>query len=172
VSTPLAPALESFAKLLAVGVAATEAYSKSGVGAALACSVSQAERNPDIVARVAWLRENIPSLPRERDLNDPFLDPKDVTREHVMGMLLRDRIKATATGQINAAVNAAKLLGQEIGMFVERSVTVTTNVEIPDLELAQRIAYLLMSGEALGTTLDITPRVLPPENDRITTSVP
>jgi hypothetical protein len=42
------------------------------------------------------------------------------------------------------------------GFLVERSVAVTATVDVPDLELAQRIAYLLTAAEG-GETIDMLP---------------
>lgn len=130
--TPLRPdSLEQFARLLAVGVEASEAYRKSGVGATLACTVREAEARPEIRARVAAIKaageaEPVPAEPR--------LDPKRVGKADVIAMLLRDRELARSTGQASAAVRAGELIGKELGMFVDRRQVDLTILDKMDID--------------------------------------
>lgn len=137
-------AAEEFARLVGVGTDTVEAYRRSGIGGVLACTVNGAMGRADIRARVAWLRENMPAADDEA----PVLTAADVTDDLIVRRLDEDRTRAIATGQANAAVRATELMGKLVGKFVERSVAVTAVVDVPDLELAQRIAYLLTTGDA------------------------
>lgn len=115
--TPLKPdSLEQFARLLALGVEAGEAYRKSGVGAALACTVRDAERKPEIQARVAALKASGEAMVGA----DMPIEVSKLSEPTVLEMLLRDRELARSTGQASAAVRASELIGKQKGMFVER----------------------------------------------------
>lgn len=129
-SAPLnPPSLEQFARLLATGVEASEAYRTSGVGGALACTVREAERRPDVQARVAVLR----SAPKD-EVDEPKLDPRRIGKLDVIAMLLKERELARATGQAAPAVRATELIGKELGMFVDRKIVDLTVLDKMDIE--------------------------------------
>lgn len=86
-------------------------------------------------------------------------DPKDIGEDTFIRMLLDDREMARATGQAAAAVRAAELIGKAKGLLVERAASVVLNADVGDLEIAQRIAYLLAS-EPPQTVIDVTPAPL------------
>jgi hypothetical protein len=120
-ANPTIAAVDTFARLLATGVAETEAYTKSGIGSVLACSVSQAVRHPDVVARVAQLKSSgVTTTSAPAAEAEPRIDPRKVDKQTVLSMLIRDRELARATGQASAAVRASELIGKELSMFIDR----------------------------------------------------
>ncbi len=139
-TNPLKPdSVEQFARLLAVGVEAGEAYRKSGVGAALACTVRDAERRPEILARVAVLKGSGLTA----DEGDPIIDVRRLDEPTVLGMLLKDRELARSTGQASAAVRASELIGKQKGLFVDRkdvNLNVNTQLAIRLDEAIKRVA--------------------------------
>ena len=89
-------------------------------------------------------------------------DPKTIGENEFLQMLIDDRELARATGQAAAAVRAAELIGKAKGLLVDRAASVVLNADVGDLEIAQRIAFLLASGaekiaEPLPAVIDVTP---------------
>jgi len=121
-NVPLQEPDETFAKMLATGLAPQQAYTESRIGVTHSCSVDQAMRLPGVWSRVQWLKANpsLPEVPREPPI-ELGLDPSQIAPTDIKRMLLKDHALACAMGQVSAAVRAAELLGKEEGMFIDRS---------------------------------------------------
>jgi hypothetical protein len=122
-SAPLSEPEETFARMLASGLAPQQAYTESRIGVAKACTIDQAQRLPGMWGRVQWLKAQPPEV--QKAIREPppeyEIDPKAPKDEQVIGMLIRDHALACAMGQVSAAVRAAELIGKQQGMFIDRS---------------------------------------------------
>jgi hypothetical protein len=140
-SEPLEPAREALAIAIASGDPLEKAYEALGGEEALGMTLKGVKQSAAITMRVAWLKGQAVA-PRRIRPKAAEIDPERFTE-----MLIEDRELAYATGQASAAVSASKTIGQHKGYMVERQVTVSAKVDISDIEMAQRIAFLLMSNE-------------------------
>jgi len=157
-NAPLPEPEETFAKMVASGMAPQLAYSESRIGAAKACTVDQAQRLPGMWARVQWLKENQAKIEPEKPQPEHLIDPKNVSPIDVMKMLLHDHAIARQMGQTSAAVRAAELLGKQLGMFVDRQQVDITILDKLELHEQRALAAALEDlerepeGTALGST--------------------
>ena len=114
--TALIPSeLEMFATLLAAGKTPAQAYRESSVGVAMACGLPLL-MTAETKARVEWLREHAPGL-GDPAAGEPQYDPKKLSREDIVRMLLSARINALTLKNASAEVKAVELLGKTLGIF-------------------------------------------------------
>jgi phage terminase small subunit len=130
------PRHELFAQALADRQTADKAYVLAGYKANRG-NASELNRDERIVNRVAEIlnqRERKVTAATERAINRMA-----ITKADVMQMLLDDRQFAYEQGQPAAAITAVKLLGQEIGMFIERK-HVTRSSSFAEMDFDQLLA--------------------------------
>jgi phage terminase small subunit len=109
---------EKFAQGLAQGMSATEAYRQAGYdakGNAAEVAASRLIRNTKVASRVEELKTRAAASVQ-------------ISKEWVLEQLVDNLKLAKEQGQLAPANRAAELLGKELGMFVDRSESLNTNV--------------------------------------------
>ena len=118
---------ELFAQNLFAGMDQLDAYNKAGFKGGIACASRKAGTAP-IMDRLAELRAEV--------AKEAIID-----RQWVLDELVKVHKSAFADHQYNASNQSLKLVGQELGMFVERrDIRVHAMFEqVPDMELMQQL---------------------------------
>lgn len=105
---------EKFAQGLAQGMSAAEAYKAAGYNGDRTAA-SRLSTNVNVQARVVELTERAAASVQ-------------ITKEWVLEQLIDNLRLAKEQGQLAPANRAAELLGKELGMFIDRSENLNTNV--------------------------------------------
>lgn len=145
----MSPKDETFARALADGKKAADAYQEAGFTGG-AANARRKKASPTIKERVAELLAQ-----REQAVaqaTGAMAARIVLTREWVIDVLVENIRQAKADGDLAAVNKSAELLGKDIGMFVERSVNVNVNADLNRLSDAELIDLL----ESEGVSFDLT----------------
>jgi hypothetical protein len=150
---------ELFAQALADGKAVALAYHEAGYTGG-AANARRKKADPEIKRRIADIiaRRETETLRAAGMMAEEIV----IERQNVIRNIVRIAEKAEAVGDYGAALRANVELGKDIGMFVERSVSVNFNADldaIPDAEVDNEIRRLRAklaraSGEEDSASID------------------
>jgi hypothetical protein len=135
---------ELFAQALADGKAVALAYKEAGYTGG-AANARRKKADPAVKQKVADIIAR-----REAEVmraSGMMAEEIVITRQAVIRNLTRIAEKAEADGQFGVAARCNEILGKDIGMFVERSVSFNLNADIDSLTDAELIA-IAMAGRS------------------------
>lgn len=149
------PRHERYAQEVANGVASYKAYVIAGYKESLsnACTLRQ---RPDISERIVELLEKKSEFLERtstKALNAAAIDKKWLLQE-----LVDNSSKARGLGDIGSSNRALELVGKEMGMFINRSVSVDISADFANLDNAE--AILAAVAKELGDDTAATLRAL------------
>jgi hypothetical protein len=132
---------EQFAVLVAQGVSQTEAARQVGYKTP-SVDASRNMDKPKIRARIEELRPLV-----DQQIVERIADVVVPTREYVLGELRQVAERAKAANDRGALLRALELMGKEIGMFVQRTMTLESPLQGLS---ADQLLQLLAFTDAMG----------------------